>query len=251
MRVGVFTFFFVTYLGTSAQSANAQSENFPKFCRLLGADRYIELVDPGPGKRRRGYTCHIVRDHQTLTSVLTLQHPRQGSDWNIIVGRNIDPIEHQVYGALDYKNNSGKTNELHWLPGGSEDHFVVISYPVTDRPSKACLIFHRFDTAEIAGQAFATATMHSALTWLFSEEGETAEQRQNRSRAIAGGLSVLQRENLAAVGYDVILNEISLQLAEMFGGGSWLFTFGVTYFGSYLENSGTYALGGEYLCHER
>ena len=210
----------------------------PDICGNLGDHQYSTFRDQGPEKRIRGYICYVVNDDPNLKGVLTLKHMDRKGDWDILVGTSFDPDLKMVYGAIDYKNNSGNSDELLWLPGGDTREYVVVAYPRSNSPSKACLIHHKFNTTEVAAQAFLMASVHSILAELTRGEDDSQETANNKSRVIASGLSALNRNNLALVGYDIALNEISTRLAAAFGGGSWLFTFGVNYFGGYLEQSG-------------
>lgn len=220
----------------------------PDICHSIKSYEYLNITDSGPGKRIRGYICFVTNDDPNLTGIVTLRNTSRTGDWDLLVGTSFDPKTKRVYGAIDYKNNSGTENELLWLPGDSYKEYVIVAYPTSSTPSEACVIFHRIDTAEIAGEAIIMATAQSILEFLVSSENDSQEDRNQKSRAISGGMSVLKRNNLAAVGYDMVLNEISVQLSNAFGGGSWLFTFGMNYFGGYLEESGKFIFRGNSAC---
>ena len=222
----------------------------PKICIPLDNFQCQNIFDDGPGKRNRGYVCFVVKDDPNLTGVITLKNTSGRGDWDVLVGRHFDTNEKKMYGMIPYQNNKGTTGEILWLPGNSYDEYIVVAYPTTSTPSHGCLIFHRINTGEIAGQAFIMATAQSALEALFSNESDTQKQSNDKSRAIASGLSVINRNNLAQVGYDLLLNEISLQLSNAFGGGSWFTTFGVNYFGGFLEQSGKFLFDDSVNCQK-
>lgn len=220
----------------------------PDICSSLGVNKYTNFADLGPGKRKRGYLCYVVQDNPQFQRVLTLKHTNHRGDWDVLVGTDFNTENKKVYGTIPYTNNRGVTDELLWLPGNSYQTYVVVVFPTSSTPSEACLIQHQFDAGEVAAQALVMATAQSFLKYLFSDENDTQQQSNEKSRVIAGGMSVLQRNNLASVGYDMVLNEISLQLSNAFGGGSWLTTFGVNYFGGYLEQSGKYLFDSSMSC---
>jgi hypothetical protein len=48
--------------------------------------------------------------------------------------------------------------------------------------------------------------------------------------------------------YDVVLNEINIQLSNLFGTDSWLLDFGVSYFGDYVKESGKFLFDKNMRC---
>ncbi len=234
-------------LSDQAAPPEPTGANWPDVCSELESNHYATFSDLGPGKRNRGYVCFVVRDNPKLQGVLTLKHISGVGDWNLLIGTHFDTEKRIMSGDIGYSNNSGTTNELAWLPS-QNTYFLVVAYPTSDTPSDGCLIYHQFDTSEILGQAVVMATAQWALVQLLSPDNASQEYSNNAGRVVAAGLSSLNRNNLALVGYDMALNEVSTQLANTFGGGSWMFTAGTNYFGGYLEQSGKYLFNPSVRC---
>ncbi|NJO64611.1 MAG: hypothetical protein HC836_42660 [Richelia sp. RM2_1_2] len=237
-------------LSESEQPKYNQRTVEPERCQELGSHRYINMTDRGPGKRKHGYICVVVRDSSDLQSVLTLKHLDSQGDWDIIVGNHFDTVSKNVYGELNYQNNRGNLDELMLLPNNINEDYVVVAFPRSSTPSNACLIFHNFNIAEMAGEQLAKTLLKKGLEQLLSGDNATPESRKQSSRAIDGGISILTRKNLGQVGYDFALNEISIWLADTFGGESWLYDFGIGYFGGYLEQSGKFLFDSNMRCTE-
>ena len=121
-------------------------------------------------------------------------------------------------------------------------------FPTSNRPSDACLIFHNFNAYEIAGEALGEAILEWGLKWVLFGSDKNNEYKDAKDRIPNLILSALTNENLADVGYDFMLNEISLQLSNMFGGGSFAFDFGVNYFGKYLREQGKFLFDRNMKC---
>lgn len=221
----------------------AEPKSKPDVCQQLENYHHLEVRDVHPNNRIRGYVCTIVQNNPNLQGVLTLKHMDNRGDWDILVGTHFDTNSKTVYGIIDYQNNSGNLDEILSLPIGDKKSYVVVVFPKSNEPSRACLSFHSIDISEVAVRAAADTAVQNSIELMISVilgQPKTQEDGNARSRAIAGGYAVLRRNNLAAVGYDVMLNEISTQLANTFGGSSLLFDFGVNYFGEYLEQSGKF-----------
>lgn len=218
-------------------------------CEELGNYRYTNFRDDGPGKRKRGYACFIVRDSSSLTGVLTLKHLNNRGDWDIVVGTDFDPASKNISGAINYQNNRGSVDELVWLPGNSDREYVVVVFPNSDTPSNACLVFHSINNYEIMGQALRDALVKEGARILLGGNNLNQNDKAQLDRGIGAGLSVFSRNNLADVGYDVMLNEISIQLSNFFGTDSWLLDAGVNYFGNYLKESGKFLFDKNMKCN--
>ncbi|KAB8335341.1 hypothetical protein SD80_003155 [Scytonema tolypothrichoides VB-61278] len=220
----------------------------PNICEELGNHRYTNFRDEGPGKRRRGYVCFVVRDNPNLKGVLTLKHLNNRGNWDIVVGTGFDPVAKKVYEPISYQNNRGSVNELVWLPGTSNREYVVVAFPNSNTPSDACLVFHRVDYYGIAGQALGEALIKAGIRYVSGGNNLSQKDKAQSDRIIGAGLSVLSRNNLADVGYDVVLNEISIQLSNLFGTDSWMLDFGVSYFGNYVKESGKFLFDPNMKC---
>jgi hypothetical protein len=211
----------------------------PETCQILSPSTPVRLSDGGPGNRQRGYICVKVQGTLAKQGIVTLTRISQGADWNLLIGDDFSPISKTMANAIEYSNNSGSTSELAFLPD-SQDSYTIVAYPSTSVPSTACLVFHRLDTVDMAANAALLATAQWLIVKGLTSEDSSQTYQDNANRAVAAGLSAIQGNELAAVGYDLVLNEISLQLSNLFGTGSWLFTFGTNYFGSYLKESTRY-----------
>ncbi|NEQ38396.1 MAG: hypothetical protein F6K40_19850 [Okeania sp. SIO3I5] len=216
-------------------------------CERLESNRYTRMRDNGPGKRNPGYICYIVQDSAELKGALTLKHLDNQGDWDILVGTSFDPTTKKVYGAIDYKNNSASVDEILELPSNSYQDYVVVAFPTSNTPSDACLIFHNFNAYEIAGEAFGEAIVKWVVDIVLGDD-KNNEYKDTKDRITALTLSGLTNQNPADVGYDLMLNEISLQLSNMFGGGSFAFDFGVSYFGNYLKEYGKFLFDPNMKC---
>ncbi|MEO1490954.1 MAG: hypothetical protein AAFV19_02235 [Pseudomonadota bacterium] len=202
---------------------------------------YLSVQDHGPGKRQRGYVCFRIATPDKNQAVLTLRTATRGGDWDILVGERFDHTTRKMRGTISPKNNRGTADEVVVLPTGSRRTYDVVIFPRTSTPSRACIYYHGFDQSDVAAEAFGLATAQYLLTAIFSGPNDTAAQRRNTGRAVTVGMSALRSRNLGETGYDFAMNEISSELANTFGGGSWLFTFGVNYFAGYLENIGAFS----------
>jgi len=219
-------------------------------CQRLESNKYSRMRDNGPGKRNRGYICYIIQDSAELKGVLTLKHLDNQGDWDILVGTSFDPTTKKVYGAIDYKNNSASVDEILELPSNSYQDYVVVAFPTSNTPSDACLIFHNFNAYEIAGEAFGQAILQWGLKKILFGNDQNNEYKDVKDRIVSTTLSTLTNQNPADVGYEIMLNEISLQLSNMFGGGSFAFDFGVSYFGNYLREQGKFLYDKNMNCTE-
>lgn len=217
-------------------------------CISLKSNSYYILYDKGKGKRTRNYLCFYIQDHHDLQGVVTLKHYEKNSDWNFFIAKKYNNATGKSVGRLAYNNNSGSTDEITMLPKKDSAFYQLIVWPNSTQPSRSCVIFHRFAPGDVLAKALGTATFAYILGQLFGNETDSAEQRRNKSRVIAGGMSILQERNLGRVGRDVILNEISIALSEAFGGGSWFFDFGLSYFSGYLDEYGRYLFRGPEVC---
>jgi hypothetical protein len=217
-------------------------------CENLGNYRYTNFTDNGPGKRKRGYLCFIVKDSSNLKGVLTLKHLNNRGNWDILVGTGFDPVSKKVYGTINYQNNRGSVDELVWLPGNSHREYVVVAFPNSNTPSSACLVFHQFNNNQIIGQALGEALIKQGIRVIVGGNNPSQKHKAQSDRIIGTGLSVLSRNNLADVGYDLVLNEISIQLSNLFGTDSWMLDFGVSYFGNYVKESGKFLFDKNMRC---
>ncbi|WP_211176205.1 hypothetical protein [Brasilonema sp. UFV-L1] len=220
----------------------------PNICEEWGNHRYMNFRDDGPGKRKRGYVCVVIRDNPNLKGVLTLKHLNNRGNWDILVGTHFDPASKKMYGGINYQNNRGSVDELVWLPGTSNREYVVVAFPNSNTPSNACLVFHRINNSEIIGQALGEALIKAGIRYVSGGNNLSQKDKAQSDRIIGAGLSVLSRNNLADVGYDVVLNEISIQLSNFFGTDSWMLDFGVSYFGNYVKESGKFLFDKNMRC---
>lgn len=203
---------------------------------------YLNVEDRGPGKRNRGYICFRVATPDKNQAVLTLRTATRGGDWDILVGTRFNHKTRKMSGTISPKNNRGTSDEIVVLPTGARRTYDVVVFPRTSTPSRGCIYYHGFDQAEVATEALGLATAQYLLTALFSGSNDTDAERRNTGRAVTVGMSALRNRNLGESGYDLAMNEISAELADTFGGGSWLFAFGVNYFSGYLENIASYSV---------
>lgn len=201
---------------------------------------FHRFSDNDPSKRVRGYVPYTFQLAETCTGVVTIRSDVKGADWDVMVGSRFDPETRTMHGRLKYENSSGVTDEVVVLPPGRE--WQVVVYPTTHMPSQGCVHFHAFDNSLLVAEAFFWATAQALLTELFSGEDSSESQTRNASRAASLGISALRGRNIGEMGYDFALSEVSSELAEAFGAGSWLFAFGVNYAGSYLTEVGKFSL---------
>jgi hypothetical protein len=220
----------------------------PNICGELGNYRYTNFRDDGSGKRNGSYVCFIVKDSPNLKGVLTLKHLNNRGDWDILVGTSFDPASKKVYNSINYQNNRGSVDELVWLPGNSHKDYVVVAFPNSNTPSNACLVFHRFNNNEIIGQALGEALIKEGVRRIFGRNNLNQKENAQFDRIVGLGFSTLSRNNLADVGYDAALNEISIQLGNFLGTDSWLLDLGVSYFGNYLKESGKFLFNKNMRC---
>jgi hypothetical protein len=220
----------------------------PNICGELGDNRYTTFRDNGPGKRNRGYVCFVVKDSPNLKGVLTLKHLNNRGNWDILVGTSFDPASRNVYNPINHQNNRGSVDELVWLPGNSHKEYVVVVFPKSNTPSNACLVFHRFNNNEILGQALVEALFKEGIRNIFGRNNLNQKDKAQFDRSVSVGFSILTRNNLADIGYDAALNEINIQLANLFGTDSWLLDFGVNYFGNYIRESGRFLFNKNMRC---
>ena len=219
----------------------------PLLRESLGRANAKMLVDSGPGSALSRNRCFVIRATEKWQGVVTLRNGTPSSDWDIYLGTGFDPATGRLTGLFNNTRNRGSSAEIAWLPTRDQDVFLIL-VPVANSASRACLTLHFFDSNEILGKALVLATIQYGLTEMLSPNGASQETKNNVGRAVAGGMSALQRTDIAGVGYDMVMNEISTQLANAFGGGSWLFTFGVNYFSGYLEESTKYLFGRDSPC---
>ena len=217
-------------------------------CQPLGNHRYMNIYDYGPGRRERGYICFLVENSSNLQGVLTLKHLSNTGNWDLLVGTDFDPSSKTVYNTINYQNNRGTSDELMWLPSNNNREYVVVAFPNSDTPSEACMIFHQVDAAGIAGEAIGMTLIQNVLEYLFTGPEASQESKNAASRVISGGMSILNNRNIGEIGYDLMLNEISNELTDAFGGGSWLFDFGLEYFSGYLQQSGKFLFDKNMRC---
>lgn len=222
----------------------------PEFCRPLGVDRPVAVRDRGGGAAALGYSCFVVQPDPARHGVVTLKNSDGRGHWEILAGTHLDAQSATMYGAFDYENNDGAADELFHLPPGAGGRYVIVAYSEAEAPSDACLVFHDVDNGQLLLQAGVRAGIQAFLEWMVSDESDSRASRNNKSRAVAAGMAAMEGKNLAAVGYDVALNEIGLQLTDLFGGGSAMFSFGMNYFSGYLEESGKYLYAEDVSCEE-
>lgn len=215
------------------------SEAFANPCEFP-TDGFYKFADNGPGKRVRGYVIYEVQLRENCTGVVTIQSGQKGVDWDVIVGSSFDPETRSMHGSLRHNNSDGVADEVVVLPSGKLWYIVV--YPTTDVPSTGCIYIHAFDNSSLIADAFLWATAQFFLAELFGGENATENRQRNASRAASVGISALRGRNIGEMSYDLALSEVSSELAENFGAGSWLFSFGVNYAGNYLTEVGRFSL---------
>ncbi|MGB7414033.1 MAG: hypothetical protein WA902_07475 [Thermosynechococcaceae cyanobacterium] len=206
----------------------------PPNCRSLNSGA-VNLSD-SRGTRDTFY-CLIVSNNPNLQGMLTLRHTSSDGDWDLAVGTGIDPTTNQLTQQLSHQASGGTTNELMWLPSGNENTYYVYITPTADTPSNACLVFHQFDALQMLGESMLTTLFERAIEDALVGGQPTQQSRADASRAISIGSSVLRGRDFGQGSYDLLLNEVSAKLQEAFGQDSWLFDFGIDYFGGYLEQS--------------
>ena len=216
-------------------------------CVELGKGRSYVATDAGHGKRNRGYTCARVTVQPGYTGVVTVRSRTGNGDWDVLAGSGFNTSTRTVSGVIGEGRARG-SSELVPFSDTSGGRYTVVVWPVTRTPSTVCVVYHQFSTEQIIGEALAYGSAQWFLENLMGSPDQDAEQRRDISHAVSIGLSAFKGRDVAMAGYDSILNEISFQLAEAFGGGAWITTVGVNYFGGYLEQAGRYAFGPSQAC---
>ena len=122
--------------------------------------------------------------------------------------------------------------------GSTRNRFIYITDEVI-RSSEYRVYFNTVNIAEELLEATAIAAgqaiFESFLEELFGLEGNDGGDNAMMSRAVGLGLSILQRDNVLAVGVDAVINEIGLALQREFPNNRFIVLAGTNFFGSVLQ----------------
>ena len=218
-------------------------------CSPLGSLKYTTPKVPIQMTSGRTFKCYEILLNPNFQTVLTLRNRSNQSDWDIAVGKSFDLKAYSFRGqTISHQNKDGSASELVILPAGLSGTYYAVVWPDNNSRNSFCLIHHRIDPGKIAADAFAIASVHWLLTQLFSGEDASQQAQRNACRVANLGISVLRGRDPGQVGFDVLTNEFSNELADIFGGGSWLFAFGTNYFAGFLEASAKYTLSSRSPC---
>lgn len=204
-----------------------------------------------PNRSDRYYCVSIVVPADSL-AVVTLARRDGRGEVDISVGTGLRRAGNGSYYVSDElaeaDSEDSVPNVAFTDPHSDRRTLTVLLTRTNMRPGVWRIYYHYVNLPDEIGAAIAEGTAWyggmALLREIFGtgDEEEDAERSRNVERGLNFGLSVLQRTNAAAVGVDVLLNEINGSIAEAFGGTSWVYYVLSAFFENIIQEIYKYAL---------
>jgi hypothetical protein len=157
--------------------------------------------------------------------VFTLKNDSAASDFDIYVHGDSARLR------LIAKGIRGGTKTELLTPSRGESGYLYITVKNDGSEwARYRLYCHEVDFEQIGKRVLVETAAQAFLEWLVTDDSSTTEQQRDASRGAALAMSVLQNKDLASVGKDMAINELTMRLRQELGygfGGDLAVNFGI------------------------